>query len=57
MTGAIVSLVGLYCLVIIGGKMSKRPGAAGMFFVALVAALQVAAVLFFVYTVNVPDTK
>ncbi|HUI65831.1 MAG TPA: hypothetical protein VL126_13395 [Bacteroidota bacterium] len=57
MTGAIVSLVGLYCLVIIAGKRSRRVGIGGIMFLGVVAAVQVAAVLFFVYSIKSPVSQ
>jgi len=57
MTGAIVSLVALYCLVIYAGKHSRRAGIGGIIFLGIMAAFQVAAVLFFIYSIKSPVTQ
>ena len=54
MTGAVVSLVTLYCLVILVGKHSRRTGTGGIMFLGIIAAVQVAAVLFFIYSIKSP---
>ena len=54
MTGAIVSLVALYCLVIYAGKHTRRTGIGAIMFLGIMAAVQVAAVLFFIYSLKSP---
>jgi len=57
MTGAIVGLVALYCLVIYGGKYARKPGLGSVLFLVVIAALQVAAVMYFVFTLKTPNTN
>lgn len=54
MTGAIVGLAVLFCSVIYGGKHVRRPGNGSTLFLILMAALQVAVALYFVYTIKTP---
>ena len=54
MTGAIVGLAAVYCLVIYAGKHIRRHGPGSIIFLFLMAALQVAAALYFVYTIKTP---
>jgi len=57
MTGAIVGLVALYSFVIFAGKHVKRPGIGGILLLGMIAALQVAAALYFVFTIKTPATS
>jgi len=54
MTGAIVSLVALYCLVVFIGKHVSKPGRGSALVLAFVAAAQVLAVLYFIFTAKNP---
>ena len=54
MTLAVAGLVMLYGAVILAGKHARRMSAGNVAFVTVVAALQVAAVLFVAYTYKIP---
>jgi hypothetical protein len=57
MTSALVGLVVLYCTVLFAGKHVRRPGLWGTLFLALIAAIQVAVVLFYMFNAQAPPTN
>jgi heme/copper-type cytochrome/quinol oxidase subunit 4 len=57
MTGAVVCLVVFYCFMVLAGKRVKRIGRESVVVLIIITALQVAAVLYFVFTAKPPDLQ
>ena len=53
---ALLSMIGIFIAVVFAGKHVRRPRVRSYFFVALLTLAQVAIVLYFMYTMEIPAT-
>jgi hypothetical protein len=54
---ALVSLIAIFLLVVFAGKHLRHPGLRSYFFIAMLTIVQVAIVLYFMYTIEIPSTN